>query len=325
LAIEKTRVVTYPKPWGVSDLMPWSSVGQAGVATGEIWYERSTGAAGGSALLLKLLFTSAPLSIQVHPDDAYARANGLASGKSEAWYVLSAAPGAKVGLGLKQPTALKDVRKAVIDGSIADLVDWRAVAADDVIFVPAGTIHAIGAGLIVAEIQQRSDATFRMFDHGRLRELHVEQAMAVATTGPADFQVRPNRLTDERTLLLSTAAFEFERIELAPGVAVTVNAPGEMWLLVLGGAATASSHALTRGDGLFAEADRIDVRAGNIGFECLVAYAGTGGPLPRLLERAIPPASTNAQRPDGTLKAGLSTAVPARPFNFTPGRIGNIS
>ena len=141
---------------------------------------------------------------------------GLPNGKTEAWYVLSAAPGAKVALGLKRRLTPQQLREAVDDGSISDLVVWQAVSPDDVIFVPAGTIHAIGAGLVIAEIQQRSDATFRLFDHGRQRELHIESAIAVADAGPAHFQMRPNRLTDERTLLVSNPHFVFERIDLAP-------------------------------------------------------------------------------------------------------------
>ena len=96
---------------------------------GEIWYERPGKPASDPSLLLKLLFTSQPLSIQVHPDDAYAQSMGLPNGKTEAWYVLSAAPGAKVALGLKQRLTPQQLREAVDDGSIADLVAWRAVSA----------------------------------------------------------------------------------------------------------------------------------------------------------------------------------------------------
>ena len=151
----------------------------------------SGSAAAAPSLLLKLLFTNQPLSIQVHPDDAYAQSIGLPNGKTEAWYVLSAAPEAKVALGLKRRLTPQQLRQAIDDGSISDLVVWQAVSAGDTIFVPAGTIHAIGAGLVIAEIQQRSDATFRLFDHGRGRELHIDNAIAVADAGPADVQVTP--------------------------------------------------------------------------------------------------------------------------------------
>ena len=97
------------------------------------------------ALLLKLLFTSEPLSIQVHPDDAFARSIGLPNGKTEAWYILSAVPDAKIAVGLKRRITPHELRASIRDGSIVDLVQWRPVSKGDIIFVPAGTIHAIGA------------------------------------------------------------------------------------------------------------------------------------------------------------------------------------
>ena len=195
MAIERARAQAVQKPWGVADLRPWNKSDHDGSRlVGEIWYERPGNAASDPSLLLKLLFTSQPLSIQVHPDDAYAQSIGLACGKTEAWYILSAAPGAKIALGLKKRLAPRQLREAVDDGSIAGLVAWRTVLSGDVVFVPAGTIHAIGAGLVIAEIQQRSDATFRMFDFGRKRELHVANAVAVADAAPADVSLKPKRL-----------------------------------------------------------------------------------------------------------------------------------
>jgi mannose-6-phosphate isomerase len=206
LAIERAHTHTMPKPWGIVDPRPWSNARHDGKPIGEIWYTRPGGKAPDTALLLKLLFTSQPLSIQVHPDDAYARTIGLANGKTEAWYVLSAAPESKVALGLKKRVTAQQLRQASEDGSIADLVVWHAVSQGDSIFVPAGTIHAVGAGLIVAEIHQRSDATFRLFDHGRQRKLHVENAIAVADAGPAKFRVMPARLTALSTTKASLPA-----------------------------------------------------------------------------------------------------------------------
>ena len=156
-----------PKPWGVVDLFPWSKAGYDGKKIGEIWYGRADNSGVDPSLLLKLLFTSQPLSIQVHPNDVFARSMGLPNGKTEAWYILSATPEAKVALGLSRRLTPQQLREAIEDGSIADLIVWHAVSADDVISVPAGTIHAIGAGLVIAELQQRSDTTFRLFDPGR--------------------------------------------------------------------------------------------------------------------------------------------------------------
>jgi mannose-6-phosphate isomerase len=284
MAIEHARAHALPKPWGVADLRPWNNARHDGETIGEIWYERSGSASVAPLLLLKLLFTNEPLSIQVHPDDIYAQSIGLLHGKTEAWYVLSATSGAKVALGLKRPLTLQQLRDAADDGSISGLVVWQAVCAGDTIFVAAGTIHAIGAGLVIAEVQQRSDATFRLFDHGRGRELHIENAIAVADAGPADFGVLPTRLTDARTLLTSNSYFTFERIDLAPGSVWCLDAKQETWLLVVSGSAHAASFDIEMGDAVFAQSDRVDIRAGKTGLAGLVAY--TGGLVPELLQCA---------------------------------------
>src|SRR3990172_3606703 len=260
MAIELARTLALPRPWGVADLRPWNNATNDGSLIGEIWYERPEKSTADPSLLLKLLFTSEPLSIQVHPDDAYAQSMGLPNGKTEAWYVLNAAPGAKVALGLKRRLTQQQLREAVDDGSIRDLVVWSTVLPDDAIFVPAGTIHAIGAGLVIAEIQQRSDATFRMFDFGRKRDLHVARAIAVADAGPADAASKPKRLTDERTLLVSNRHFAFERINLAPNSEWCVEAERETWLLVVGGGGRAGSFKVATGDAVFAQSDRVEMR-----------------------------------------------------------------
>lgn len=295
MAIELARASIKPKPWGILDLRPWSNASHDGGAIGEIWYERPGEAGADSSLLLKLLFTNQPLSIQVHPDDAFAHSIGLPNGKTEAWYVLSAPPDAKIARGLTQHLTSQQLRAAIDDGSIADLVVWRAVSPDDVIFIPAGTIHAIGAGLVMAEIQQRSDATFRMFDFGRNRELHVENAITVADAGPAKSLVQKRRLTEERTLLVCNSHFVFERIELAPNSAWCLDADRETWILIIGGCAGVGSFNATAGDAIFAQSDRVDIRVGAIGTVGLVAYTG-GNPAPHLLQRVGLPGSINAGR-----------------------------
>ncbi len=296
MVIERARAHALPKPWGIVDLRPWSDVRHDDGAIGEIWYERPARAAADPSLLLKLLFTNQPLSIQVHPDDAFAQAMGLPHGKTEAWYVLSAAPGAKVALGLSRRLTPQQLREAVDDGSISDLVRWQAVLPDDIISVPAGTIHAIGAGLVIAEIQQRSDATFRLFDHGRQRELHIEQAIVMADAGPADLRILSDRLTDSRTLLVSNAHFVFERLDLAPNSAWRLEAERETWLLVVSGGARVGSFDIATGDAVFAQADHIDIHPGAIGMMGLVAYTGIGGPIPHLLQDLRQPPSVDAGR-----------------------------
>ena len=294
LAIEHAHTHTVSKPWGIVDPRPWSSGVRDGKAIGEIWYKRPGGNVPDAALLLKLLFTSQPLSIQVHPDDAFARSIGLPNGKTEAWHVLSATPDAEVALGLKERLTPQQLRQAGADGSIAELVAWHAVAQGDTILVPAGTIHAIGAGLVIAEIQQRSDATFRLYDHGRQRELHIEDAIAVADVGPAKFKVTPTRLTDARTLLISDTHFIFEKIAMAPDTSWCLTAKQETWLLVVEGGARTRSFDVAKGDAIFAQADRVDLHAGGTGMVGLVAYKG-GGADPDLLQpRGSTAVSTSA-------------------------------
>src|ERR1700704_4375830 len=124
MAIEHAAVQVVRKPWGVADLHPWSGIDGSGDAVGELWFQRVDKDAPDPVLLLKLLFTNEPLSIQVHPDDAFARSIGLPNGKTEAWYILSAAPDGRVAVGLKRRVTPQKLRASIRDGSIADLVQW---------------------------------------------------------------------------------------------------------------------------------------------------------------------------------------------------------
>ena len=281
MAIEHARARLLPKPWGIADVRPWSIARHDDQKIGEIWYERSSSQ--NASLLLKLLFTDKPLSVQVHPDDVFAQALGLPRGKTEAWYVLGAAPGAKVALGLNRYVTPQQLREAAGNGSIANLLEWRAVSPGDVLLVPAGTIHAIGAGLIIAELQQNSDATFRLFDYGSERELHIESAVAVATAGPAEFQVRPTRVTEERTLLVSSPHFVLEKIDLPPNSRWRLEVDRETWILALNGDAQTGSFDITTGDAVFAEADCLELDTGSTRFVGLVAHTGAGH-APELLQ-----------------------------------------
>src|SRR5258705_2574098 len=144
MAIERACMHAIPKPWGVADLRPWSSAGCEGGAIGEIWYERAGNAAPDPSLLLKLLFANQPLSIQVHPDDTFAHSIGLPNGKTEAWYVLGAAPQAKVALGLQHRLTPRQLRSVIDDGSIAYHVVWQAISMGYVMLVAPGIINPIG-------------------------------------------------------------------------------------------------------------------------------------------------------------------------------------
>jgi mannose-6-phosphate isomerase len=285
MAIEHAAVQVVRKPWGVADLQPWSSIDGSGEAIGELWFQRANKNAAIPALLLKLLFTSAPLSIQVHPDDAFARSIGLPNGKTEAWYILSATPDAKVAVGLKRQLTPEELRASIKDGSIASFTRWRAAVKGDIISIPAGTIHAIGAGIVLAEIQQHSDATFRLFDYGRQRELHEDSAVAVSDAGPVQTQSGKQRLTAERTALLANPHFVLERIDLAANSNWGLTADRETWILVIDGRARIGPGNTAAGDVVFVEADRAGIEVGPDGMSALVAYPGPD-PVISLLQDA---------------------------------------
>src|SRR5580704_9521485 len=274
MAIEHACVEVVNKAWGRTDLRPWSDVDASHGAVGELWYQRIGRDAPRSKLLLKLLFTNEPLSIQVHPSDAFARSIGLPNGKTEAWYILSATPEAQIAIGLKRHVTPQGLHGSIKDGSIADLVQWRPVSKSDVIFVPAGTIHSIGAGVVLAEIQQRSDATFRLFDYGRKRELHEDNAVAVSDAGPIQRQSSPRRLTVARTALIESQHFVLERIDLPANSRWALNADLETWILVLGGHVRIGPTKASVGDAIFVEADHANIDVGTDGMIGLIAYPG---------------------------------------------------
>ncbi len=290
MPIERASVRVIHKPWGASDLQPWSNIDGSGDAVGELWFERSDSNAPIPALLLKLLFTSEPLSIQVHPDDTFARAMGMPNGKSEAWYIVSAEPGAQIGVGLKRRITPQELRTSIRDGSIVELVQWRPAATGDVVYIPAGTIHAIGAGIVLAEIQQRSDTTFRLFDYGRQRELHEDNGVAVANAWPLRSSPGPTRLSDERTLLVASRHFVLERLDLPEGSSWALLAEPETWILVLDGHAAIGLAALSAGEAIFAAGGRSSIEVGANGLTALVAYPATA-PVASLLQRLGEPSA----------------------------------
>jgi mannose-6-phosphate isomerase len=168
------------KPWGATKLQPWFS--DSAKKIGEVWFESEEPL----PILVKFLFTSENLSVQVHPDDNYAGEHENSPGKTEMWYILRAEPEARIALGFRERVTASRVRAAIGDGSIEHLLRWHAVRAGDCFFTPAGTVHSIGAGIALCEIQQQSDVTYRLYDYGRqpARSLHIEQALAVANLGP---------------------------------------------------------------------------------------------------------------------------------------------
>jgi mannose-6-phosphate isomerase len=196
----------YDKVWGSKQTEPWYENSE-GREIGEIWFAASV------PLLVKFLFTSDNLSIQVHPEDEYARTHHNSFGKTEMWHILRAEPGAKIALGLKEPLTECELREACETGAILDLVKWVPAKAGDTFFTPAGTIHAIGGGLALCEIQQLSDITYRLYDYGRTgRELHLDHGVRVSRLASHDGSVVRKRLDDSRELLVECPYFRTERL-----------------------------------------------------------------------------------------------------------------
>ena len=166
--------------WGSYDLAPLFP--RQDKKIGEVWFNGPAG----SPLLIKFIFTTERLSIQVHPGDEYARAHHDSNGKTEMWHILGAEPDARVGLGLRTSVSREQLRQACLDGSIVDLVDWKRVKPGETLYAEAGAIHAIGAGVRLCEIQQNSDVTYRLYDYGRPRELHLDRGVEVSIPGPYD-------------------------------------------------------------------------------------------------------------------------------------------
>ena len=197
------------------------------------------------------------------------------NGKTEAWYILSATPEAKVAVGLKRHLTTPQLRASIEDGSIVDLIQWRQVSKDDVIFVPAGTIHAIGPALVLAEIQQRSDTTFRLFDYGRQREIHVDNAVAAANAGPAECQSIPSRMTDTRSVLVTSPHFVLERIDLPPNSNWELRAEQETWVLVIEGSRSdRDDERVGRRSNLRGSGSHRTSRSEPSGLKGLLAYLG---------------------------------------------------
>jgi mannose-6-phosphate isomerase len=209
------------KPWGRTDL-PAVFAGAAGRRIGEVWFDAPEGAL---PLLVKWLFTSERLSVQVHPDDRQARASGAARGKEETWFIVSAEPGATVGIGTTRPLSAEELRDTSLSGEIETLIDWKPVKPGDFWFIPAGTIHAIGDGVQLVEIQQNSDMTYRLYDYGRPRELHLAESMAVSKPVPYVDTRCGNWLSAPAGELMACDHFRIAKLTEANAAALAGDAP----------------------------------------------------------------------------------------------------
>jgi mannose-6-phosphate isomerase len=246
IVAESWEVAAHPN--GSSVVANGPLAGTELAALSALWGEALVGrrnrdavARGRFPLLIKLLDANRWLSVQVHPDDTYALAHEGEWGKTEMWVVLYAQPDAELIYGFAKPTDRAHFAEAIEQGEIEPWLQRLTVKAGDVIFVPTGAIHALGPGIIIAEIQQNSDTTYRVYDWGRPRPIHVAQALDVL-----DFDlVRPTRFAPvdlpgaqvPTEIIGSCRYFQTERLRMRPGQGWSGAADGstlEIWGLLNG-------------------------------------------------------------------------------------------
>jgi mannose-6-phosphate isomerase len=218
------------KVWGRTKLAPWFP--DSGTKIGEAWFlaDREL------PLLVKLIFTTERLSVQVHPDDG----EDGPRGKTEMWHILEAEPGASIALGFREPIARERLAESARSGEIEQLLNWMPVKAGETYFTPAHTVHAIGAGIVLCEIQQHSDVTYRLWDYGRPRELHLEQAAPICDLG-----VHPGPIPGG---IVRSKHFIAEPVELAAGAEHRPEPhPCHLWIC-LGGEGTIEAAPFRQGE-----------------------------------------------------------------------------
>jgi mannose-6-phosphate isomerase len=227
--------------WGYQDLHPWYDrvAGSGGEPIGEVWLTgdecvADTGPYAGqklaslfqkfpesvlgasapgpdSPLLIKVIFAKEKLSVQVHPDDKMAQKYGQPRGKTECWYALAAEPGAQVAVGLKHGVTMDKIKEGIHAGTLEESLNMLPIKAGEMILVDAGTVHAIWPGSVLLETQQNSDLTYRMYDYGRGRELHIEKSLEAVKLETRVGEVPPKLLKD-RTILVDADYFRVERL-----------------------------------------------------------------------------------------------------------------
>lgn len=244
-----------PMVWGSPDLRPWYDRHSSTELIGEVWLTgdaclietgphagKSLAAlfteapatllgpsapAPGSPLLLKVIFARQKLSVQVHPDDRMANKYGEPRGKTECWYALAAEPGAAVALGLRPGVTLEQVKAEIADGTLEQSLNSVPVEPGDMIFVDAGTVHAIWPGSVILETQQNCDITYRMFDYGRPRELHIEKSLEATKLQTRAGKI-PAHAHPGRSTLIDVEYFCVERIPVSGSrSSETLPAPGQ--------------------------------------------------------------------------------------------------
>lgn len=229
------------KPWG-RDILPAPFAAPEGQRIGEIWFEPPPEV---PQVLVKYLFTSEKLSVQVHPSDATARPGE--AGKEECWLVLDAEPDARLAIGFTREVTPAEIAAAAQDGTIEELLVWHPARPGDLFYLPAGTVHAIGPGLALVEVQQTSETTFRLYDYGRPRELHLERGLEVAEGLP--YAAEHKRAIADGQTLVDGPHFRLDRIAGAPDAATLTAYPGALLALPLEGEVAAQDGSARAGAG----------------------------------------------------------------------------
>jgi len=233
------------KVWGLDTLPPPFDAAD-GERIGEIWFEPPPEL---PELLVKYIFASEKLSIQTHPNDAQTQAQGIGrQGKEECWLILDAEPGATIAAGFRQAVDAHTMRAAARDGSIEDMLVWHEVSAGDFFYIPANTVHAIGGGVSLLEVQQNSDITYRLYDYGRPRELHLEKGMEVASGEPHPADCRARFTSDFSGRLVDGPYFLLDRIVGTPAERRLADYSGSALVLPVAGEARISGEAVKAGE-----------------------------------------------------------------------------
>jgi len=222
-------------------------------------------------LLVKLLFTTERLSVQVHPDDTYAAKHHDCLGKTEAWYVMDSQPPGEVAVGFTKTLTTEKLKESALSGEIEALLDWRKVSKGDVVFTPAGTVHAIGAGLTVCEIQENSDITYRLYDYGRPRELHLDHGTTVSHLGPHTHQPETRALAPGREELLANDYFRIEKLKPASVLRIS-GAPYYQLLICLEGSGTLNGDPCKAGEAFLVPANAPEFALEAPGSEWILTY-----------------------------------------------------
>lgn len=238
------------KPWG-KDILPAPFGTPHGQRIGEIWFEPPFEL---PQLLVKYIFTSEKLSVQVHPSDAQTLAKGIGrQGKEECWLILDAEPGATLGIGFHEELDADAMRTAALDGSIEGLMAWHEVSPGDFFYIPANTVHAIGAGVSLIEVQQNSDITYRLFDYGRPRELHLEEGIGVAKGEPYAMERHKKVAPGGSQVLVDGPLFLLDQVEGEPSAEIAARYPGALLVIPRAGTVTVAGSTIAPGGCALAE------------------------------------------------------------------------